>query len=77
MSQHILASLYDGGIDVPQDNKHAYMLYNLVVTHSTSDSQKDALTKFRDEVAGRMTPAQIAEAQRLTPHCLAQQFKGC
>ena len=31
----------------------------------------------RDKVAGLMTSAQIAEAQRLAQRCQAQQFKGC
>jgi uncharacterized protein len=76
--QVTLGYLYARGIGgVPQDDVHAYMLYNLAVTHSTNDAQKDVVTKDRDKVAGRMTPAQIAEAQRLTPQCLAQQFKGC
>jgi hypothetical protein len=34
-------------------------------------------TDARDRAAERMTSAQIAEAQKLTQQCQAQQFKGC
>jgi TPR repeat protein len=52
------------GTGVPQDNVRAYMWYGLAAEHSTGASQKLAADK-RDEVAGRMTPAQIAEVQQL------------
>jgi hypothetical protein len=41
------------------------------------DAQKDVAAVDRDEIAGRITPTQIAEAQRLTQQCQAQRFKGC
>jgi hypothetical protein len=41
-----------------------------------SDLQRSA-TNNRDKIARRMTPAQIAEAKRLTQQCQARQFKGC
>jgi hypothetical protein len=31
----------------------------------------------RDIVAKRMTPQQIADAQKLARDCLARNFKGC
>ena len=42
----------------------------------TGDEQKNT-AKYRDIVAGVMTPAQIAEAKRLTQQCQARQFKRC
>jgi hypothetical protein len=33
--------------------------------------------KNRDLVAKRMTPQQIADAQKLARDCLARNFKGC
>ncbi len=41
------------------------------------DAQKDVAAEDRDEIAGRITPAQIGEAQRLSQQCQARQFKGC
>ncbi len=33
--------------------------------------------KNRDDLAAKMTPAQIAEAQKLARECQARKFKGC
>jgi len=74
--QDSLGEMYRDGRGVPQDNVRAYIWYNLAVARMTGDKQKSEATK-RDEIAGRLTPAQIAEAQRLSQQCQAQQFKGC
>jgi len=71
-----LGVLYRNGQSVPQDYVWAYMWFNLATEGSTGDLQKSAAHN-RDKVARRMTPAQIAEAQRLAQQCHAQQFKGC
>ena len=71
-----LAELYYAGLGVPQDDVRAYMWINLAAAHLTGDDQKQAVGN-RDEVTGRMTPAQIAEAQRLAQQCQRQQFKDC
>ena len=71
-----LGSLYAYGKGVPQDDVRAYMLFNVAAARSTGDLQKSAADN-RDNVARRMTPAQLAEGQRLVSQCQAQQFKGC
>ena len=71
-----LGVLYAKGQGVQQDDVRAYMWWNLAAAHSTSDVQEGA-AKNRDQVARRMTSAQIAEAQRLSEQCQVQQFKGC
>ena len=71
-----LAELYYAGLGVPQDNVRAYMWVDLAAAHLTGDDQKQAAGN-RDEVAHRMTPAQIAEAQRLAQQCQSRKFKGC
>ncbi|TMQ29385.1 MAG: sel1 repeat family protein [Nitrospirae bacterium] len=71
-----LGLLYAEGHGVPQDYVRAYMWYSLAAAHSVGDLQKHSADK-RDYVARRMTPAQIAEGQRLTQQCQSQQFKGC
>jgi len=48
----------------------------LAAARYTGDEQKNT-AKYRDIVAGVMTPAQIAEAKRLTQQCQARQFKRC
>ena len=45
---------------MPQDYVQAYMWYTLVAAQGDADAAKK-----RDNVAAKMTPAQIAEAQRL------------
>jgi uncharacterized protein len=75
-AQYMLGSLYYKGNGMPQDDVRAYMWFSLAAAHSKSDSQKMSADN-RDEVVRSMTPAQIADAQRLTTQCQAQQFKGC
>lgn len=70
-----LGGLYANGQGVPQDYVRAYMWNNLAAA-STGDQQTHAV-EYRDKIARRMTPAQIAEAQRLSQQCQSQQFKGC
>jgi hypothetical protein len=74
-AQTNLGLLYANGQGVPQDYVRAYMWNNLAAA-STGDQQKLA-AENRDKVARRMTPAQVAEALRLSQQCQAQQFKGC
>ena len=68
--------MYLDGQGVPMSLVQTYMWLNLAVAYSTGDEQKFAV-KTRDDIARRMTPDQIAEAQRLAQQCQAQQFKGC
>jgi TPR repeat protein len=80
-AQVYLGVLYTVGHRVPQDNVRAYMWFSLAATghasaHFTDDDQRLAVSN-RALIARIMTPAQIAEAQRLTQQCQARQFKGC
>jgi hypothetical protein len=75
-AQYNLGVRYAQGQGVPQDDVRSYMLFSVAAASSTGDLQKNAAGN-RDKVARRMTPAQIAEAQRLAQQCQTQQFKGC
>jgi TPR repeat protein len=68
--------MYFVGQGVPPDYVRSYMWYNVAASQLTSDDQK-LVAYWQEGVAHRMTPAQIAEAQRLALQCQAQQFKGC
>jgi TPR repeat protein len=59
--------MYAEGQGVEQDYEQAYMWFNLAATHiRASNTEGRALViKNRDAVAAKMTPAQIAQAQRL------------
>lgn len=59
-AQYNLGFFYDNGLRVPQDHVSAYMWFSL----SAAQGKEGAAT-FRDLIARRMTPAQIAEAQKL------------
>ena len=63
-AQSNLAFMYRDGEGVPQDYVKAHMWFNLA---SAGASAKDRYNyvEYRDELAKKMTPAQIAEAQKL------------
>jgi TPR repeat protein len=56
-----LGLLYQNGYGLPQDHVRAYMWFNLAASKGYKLGVKN-----RDEIAKRMTAAQIAEAQKLT-----------
>ena len=60
-----LGFMYDNGRGVPQDYVQAHMWSNLAASRFAPGSDRDIAVKNRDIVAAKMTPAQIAEAQRL------------
>lgn len=58
--QHCLGMMYEGGFGVPQSYIQAHMWFNLAGARGDTGARV-----ARDAVAAKMTPAQIAEAQRL------------
>ena len=72
----MLGVLYAEGQGVLQDYVRAYMWFNIAAAHLTGGQQKVA-TDYREKVVRSMTLGQVAEAQRLSQQCQAQQFKGC
>jgi TPR repeat protein len=60
-AQYNLGVFYDNGLGVPQDKVRAYMWFNLSAAQG-----REGAAAFRDLIARLMTPAQIAEAQKLT-----------
>jgi uncharacterized protein len=66
-AQSNLGSMYYSGEGVPQDYVQAYMWVSLAASRfppSATEDREEA-ARNRDVVASKMTPAQIAEAQRL------------
>jgi uncharacterized protein len=73
-AQYSLGHMYENGKGVPQDYVQAHKWFNLAAANTTGSDgiplaevkrmQAD-YAKDRDAVAAKMTPAQIAEAQRL------------
>ena len=66
-AQFNLGVMYANGQGVLQDYVTAHKWFNLAVSglSASETTQRNAAVTYRDRVAARMTPAQIAEAQRL------------
>ena len=60
-----LGIMYAWGTGVPQDYVQAHMWFNLAVSRSRPGETYDTAAELRDAFADLMTPAQIAEAQKL------------
>jgi TPR repeat protein len=56
--------MYVEGLGVPQDYVEAHKWFYLAAATYTEKQERDEAAKRRDIVAARMTPAQIAEAQK-------------
>jgi TPR repeat protein len=63
LAQNNLGLMYANGRGVPKDTVLAYRWLNLAAAQGQADAAKN-----RDRVAKTMTPAQIADAQRLPPN---------
>jgi uncharacterized protein len=72
MAQLILGALYEEGRGVPKDLVQAYLWLSMAAAQGNKNAAQ-ALEKAVVE----MTSPQIAEAQRLSKQCKAQNFKGC
>ena len=64
-AQYNLGRSYAIGHGVSQDYVQAHKWFDLSATGGTKAEARDQSAKARDAVATQMTPAQIAEAQRL------------
>ena len=72
-AQNNLANKLIDGQGVAQDYVKAHMWFNIAAIDGSS---KNAASN-RDIVAKKMTPAQIAEAQKAASRCIKQNFKNC
>jgi uncharacterized protein len=63
-AQNNLGGLYEFGHGVTQNDVLAYMWYSLAAAHSADEEWRDLATENRDEIAGHMTSAQIADAKK-------------
>jgi len=71
-TQFNLGIAYEKGEGVPQVYVTAHMWYNLSAATSRHGSDER-----RDDIAEKMTPAQIIEAQRRARVCLDSGYKNC
>jgi TPR repeat protein len=71
-AQYNLALMYGKGQGVAQDYIKGHMWLNLAATGGDSKA-----VKGRDLVTAKLTPEQVAEAQKLARECQARNFKNC
>ena len=71
-AQYNLGVMYAKGKGVPQDYVYAHMWANIAATGDAED-----VGKLRDILEKKMTPSQIAEAQKLARECVRKQYKDC
>ena len=72
LAQFNLGFMYGDGLGVTQDYVLAHMWYNLAAGNGDKSG-----TNNRDIVASRMTPTQIAEAQKMVKECKKKNYKNC
>ncbi len=65
MAQFSLGTMYAVGQSVPEDYVQAHMWIDLAASRFAPGSKRDLAIEARETIATLMTPAQIAEAQRL------------
>jgi hypothetical protein len=63
-AQNNLGGLYEFGHGVTQNDVLAYMWYSIAAAHPDEDEWRDLAAENRDEIAGNMTSAQIAEGKK-------------
>ena len=75
-AQFALGLMYDSGRSVPQDFIRAHMWYTVAAAALSGDAGKISM-KNRDDVASKMTAAQIGKAQEMARRCQETKFKEC
>ena len=71
-AQSNLGAMYAKGLGVPRDYAEALKWFNLATSRSPPGKVHNRMVLARDFLAKRMTPAQIAEAQRLAREWMAK-----
>mgnify|MGYP002640615052 CR=1 FL=1 len=71
-AQHNLGVMYENGNGVVQDNIRSHMWYNIAAANGIENA-----FIWRDEIAAKMTSADIAEAQAIARECMSSGYKNC
>jgi TPR repeat protein len=71
-AQSALGRVYEKGQGVPHDNLRASMWFGLAASLWDPDARKE-----QGKVAKKMTPTQIASANRRARECVQKNYKGC
>jgi TPR repeat protein len=76
VAQAVLGAMFEFGRGVPQDNVQAHMWFDLAASRPADSSIHDLARQYRDELSTKMTPAQIAEAQKMAREWAPKQGSG-
>jgi TPR repeat protein len=71
-AQWRIGIMYKLGQGVPQDFISSHMWYNI-----SSANGNGSASDQRDEIASKMLPADISEAQRRATVCMASNYQDC
>ena len=71
-AQSNLGVLYEFGKGVLQNNTKAHMWFNIAAANGYEDTGK-----WRDDIAEKMTPADISKAQSMAATCMESGYKDC
>jgi TPR repeat protein len=72
VAQFLIASIYTTGQGVPQDLVKAYMWLSVAATADHPDARQNS-EQGKQVIAGRMTPGQIAEAEKQAQEWLSKK----
>jgi TPR repeat protein len=75
-AQNNLGRMYATRLGIQQDFIRAHMWLSITAAALNGDEAKNAM-KFRNDVASRMTAAEIEKAQEMARRCQDTQFKEC
>ena len=78
-AQNYLALMYLNGQGVAEDPVRAYMWSDLAAASGkeTMMISREELAQMHEKLATRMSPQQVAEAQKMAQACRANNFQGC
>jgi uncharacterized protein len=71
-SQNNLGVMYENGKGVLQDNVRSHIWYNIAAANGNEKSGK-----WRDQIAAKMTSADISKAQSMARECMSSNYKNC
>ena len=71
-AQNNLGVMYAYGDGVVQDNILSHMWYNIASANGYKKS-----SEWRDEIAAKMTAADVSKAQAMAKECMSSGYKNC
>ena len=71
-AQLYLGTMYNSGYGVIQDHVYAHMWFNIASANGLEKAREN-----RDLVAKKLTPNQMAVAQKLARECVKKDYKNC